>query len=204
VPIRVFVADEQSDRPVDPGRIGELAERVLGDRGVRGDAELMVLFVDEQAIASLNERFLGKKGPTDVLSFPIEDGEDLTGPLAPPGTPLGAGTGPGRGPAAPYGDEADRAVAGGDVPLLLGDVVICPEVAHRNAADHIGSYDDEIALLVVHGILHLLGMDHEDEAEAEEMEALEQELLRRHLRPTEPPAEGAAAPARPDETVRSS
>ena len=47
------------------------------------------------------------------------------------------------------------------MPLLLGDVVICPEVAFRNAPAHAGSYDDEIALLVVHGILHLLGMDHE-------------------------------------------
>ena len=181
MPIQVFVADEQSDRPVDPGRIGELAERVLSDRGIRGDAELTVLFVDEGAIGSLNQRFLGRTGPTDVLAFPIEDGEDLTGPLAPPGSPLFAGTGPGRRPAGLPGDE-DDVLTGGDVPLLLGDVVICPEVAHRNAPEHTGSYDDEIALLVVHGILHLLGLDHDDEREAEQMEALEQELLERHHR----------------------
>jgi len=191
VPIQVFVADEQSDRPVDPGRISQLAERVLSDRGIRGDAELTVLFVDAAAIGSLNERFLGKKGPTDVLSFPIEDGEDLAGPLAPPGSPLSAVTGPGRRPTGPYGEETDL-LAGGDVPLLLGDVVICPEVAHRNAPGHAGSYDDEIALLLVHGILHLLGMDHQEESEAEEMEALEQELLERHHRP---PAETGGPPA---------
>jgi hypothetical protein len=65
---------------------------------------------------------------------------------------------------------------------LLGDVVICPAVAARNAVEHEVSLDDEVALLVVHGLLHLLGMDHEDDAEAERMEALEQELLTRFYR----------------------
>ena len=60
---------------------------------------------------------------------------------------------------------------------LLGDVVICPAVAARNAAEHEVPLEDEVALLVVHGLLHLLGMDHEDDAEAERMEALEQQLL---------------------------
>ena len=63
------------------------------------------------------------------------------------------------------------------MPALLGDVVICPAVAIRNAPEHAGSYEDELALLVVHGILHLLGMDHIDEAEAEVMERRERELL---------------------------
>ena len=60
---------------------------------------------------------------------------------------------------------------------LLGDVVICPVVAARNAEEHEVPLEDEVALLVVHGLLHLLGMDHEKEAEAERMEALEQQLL---------------------------
>ena len=66
--------------------------------------------------------------------------------------------------------------------MLLGDVVICPAVAARNAVEHEVSFDDEVALLVVHGLLHLLGMDHENEAEAERMEALEQQLLARFYR----------------------
>jgi probable rRNA maturation factor len=61
-------------------------------------------------------------------------------------------------------------------------VVVCPPVARRNAPAHAGSYDDEMALLVVHGILHLLGMDHEDDQEAEVMERREQELLERFHR----------------------
>jgi probable rRNA maturation factor len=68
------------------------------------------------------------------------------------------------------------------MPTLLGDVVICPSVAWRNAPDHAGTYEDELALLVVHGILHLLGMDHVDEEEATAMELRERELLDRYHR----------------------
>ncbi len=175
--MRVFVADEQSDRPVDLGRFGDLAERVLSDRGVATDAELNVLFVDELTIASLNERFLQHHGPTDVLSFPIED--DLAAPGPPPSGPLPDLTGPGREGLSLMLDA---------IPLMLGDVVICPAVAWQNAPEHAGTYEDELALLLVHGILHLLGMDHEIEAEAEEMEALEQQLLGRLWAPGSGPA----------------
>ncbi len=163
---QVFATDEQSDRPVDLGRWVTLAERVLEDRGIGDRTELSLMFVDEKAIAELNERFLGHSGPTDVLSFPIED--ELIGPGH---VPDQAASGPGRGPA-----EYD------ELPLLLGDVVICPEVAWKHAPEHAGTYDDELALLVVHGILHLLGMDHTDEGEAAAMEALEQQLLATHYR----------------------
>jgi probable rRNA maturation factor len=164
VSAQVFAADEQSDRPVDLARWVALAERVLGDRGIGEGAELSVMFVDETSIAGLNERFLGRKGPTDVLSFPIED--ELIGPSH---VPDQEASGPGRGPI-----ELE------EVPLLIGDVVICPEVAWRQAPEHAGNYDDELALLLVHGILHLLGMDHEDASEAATMEALEQQLLDAH------------------------
>jgi probable rRNA maturation factor len=166
VSAQVFAADEQSDRPVDLARWVALAERVLGDRGIGEGAELSVMFVDETSIAGLNERFLGRKGPTDVLSFPIED--ELIGPGH---VPDQEASGPGRGPI-----ELE------EVPLLIGDVVICPEVAWRQAPEHAGNYDDELALLLVHGILHLLGMDHEDASEAATMEALEQQLLDAHHR----------------------
>ena len=162
MPIEVFVADEQSDQPVDVARWCELAERLLADRRLGEDVELNVLFVDEESMASLNRRFLSREGPTDVLSFPIEDEVSVS----PPNQSL---CGPGRR------QETDP-------PLLLGDVVICPAVAARNAPAHAGTYDDELALLLVHGILHLMGMDHEDDEEAARMESLEQELLGRHHR----------------------
>jgi probable rRNA maturation factor len=143
-----------------------LARSVLTNRGIKGDAEVSLLFVDEAAIAALNEQFLGRSGPTDVLAFPIED-EPVPGGRSPD---LG-GTGPGT--------ELTE-----DPLVLLGDVVICPAVAARNAPAHESSYEDEMALLVVHGVLHLLGMDHAVDAEAERMERLERTLLARYHQPT--------------------
>lgn len=164
--IEVFAADEQGDVAVDTMRWVQLARDVLEAEGVRGEAELSLLFVDESVIADLNRRFLGKTGPTDVLSFPIDDDAVERGR-----SPDSGGSGPGSLP-----PDAD------DLPTLLGDVVICPKIAEQNAPNHAGSYDDEMALLVVHGILHLLGMDHVDDDEAEQMEARERELLARFHR----------------------
>jgi len=164
VTIDVFAADEQQAHPMDVARWAELARHVLSAQGLKGETEVSLLFVDEDAIAALNEQFLGKPGPTDVLSFPIEDEPGPTGR-----SPDFGGSGP--------GSSAEQGTL-----TLLGDVVICPVVAARNAAEHEVPLDDEVALLVVHGLLHLLGMDHQDEAEAERMEALEQQLLKRFYR----------------------
>ncbi|HVL27018.1 MAG TPA: rRNA maturation RNase YbeY [Acidimicrobiales bacterium] len=164
--VMVFAADEQDAEPVDTVGLVELAEAVLAAQGVRGDAELSMLFVDEEAMAQLNKRFLGKEGPTDVLAFPIDDDVYEGGRLP-----------DSLGPAGPSDDFEPS-----DLPTLLGDVVVCPAVARRNAPDHAGTYEDEMALLVVHGILHLLGMDHVDDGEAKEMEQRERELLARFHR----------------------
>lgn len=162
--IDVFAADEQQDHPIEVGRWAELARLVLTDRGIKGATEVSILFVDEDAMAALHEQFLGLSGPTDVLSFPIEDEPGPTGR-----SPDLGGTGP--------GSSAEQGAL-----MLLGDVVICPMVAARNAEEHEVSFEDEVALLVVHGLLHLLGMDHTEDKEAERMEALEQDLLNRFYR----------------------
>jgi probable rRNA maturation factor len=172
VAVEVFAADEQSDHPVDALSWARLAEAVLGEADLGGEAELSILFVDEKAMAELNSRFLGKDGPTDVLAFPIDEEE----PAESGRSPDSGGTGPGM-PSEPE-----------EMPVLLGDIVICPAVAHRNAALHAGTYEDELALLVVHGLLHLMGMDHQEDAEAEEMEARERELLSRHYGEVRPEA----------------
>ena len=130
--------------------------------------------VAEEAIADLNARCLGQEGPTDGLAFPIDDEPGASGRA-----PDSGGTGPG------FSSEPDEA------PLLLGDVVICPAVAERNAPEHAGNYEDEMALLVVHGLLHIVGMDHDDPDEAEAMEARERDLLARHHKPPQAP-EGVA------------
>lgn len=182
--VEVFVADEQSAHGVEPLRWLRLAERVLADEGVRGDAEMSILFVDEQAMTDLNLRFNATNAPTDVLAFPIDEEPSEGGR-----SPDSGGSGPGYVP-------VDLA----DLPTLIGDVVICPAIASRNAPEHAGTYDDEIALLVVHGILHLMGLDHDDDSDAEAMEAREQELLARHHRPPSSaglPAAGQGPPAGP-------
>src|SRR6476646_9575720 len=116
MPIDVFAADEQTIEPVDTSRWVRLATSVLGAEGLKGDVELSMLFVDENAIADLNERFLGDDGSTDVLAFPMDEH-----PVEGGRSPDSGGTGPGYLPAEPN-----------DLPVLLGDVVICPAVAQRN------------------------------------------------------------------------
>lgn len=160
----VFVADEQADLRVDLARWQQLAFDVLIDEGVRGLAELAVLFVSEREMAELNDSYMGKPGATDVLAFPIDAAE---AEIVQHGQP------PSRGPDRAPPDPAD-------MPLLLGDVVICPAVAARQAPDHAGTVDDELALLVVHGVLHVLGHDHAEAPERVAMQARELQLLEQH------------------------
>ena len=162
--VQVFCADEQSSCSVDIERWRRLASDVLIAEGVRGSAELSLLFVDEEVIAELNRVHMGKNGPTDVLSFPID------------AVLVDDSPGPGhvsRGPDRPQADRDDH-------PLLLGDVVLCPAVAERQAPDHAGTFDDELALLVTHGVLHVLGYDHADTDEKSRMQARERTLLEEH------------------------
>ena len=160
--IDIYAADEQYDESIDLERWVALANGALTDEGVRGLAEVSLIFLDEPTIAALNHQFMGKEGPTDVLSFPIDNEPEPTGRV-----PDAGGSGPGEPPIP-------------EIPQLVGDIVICPAVAARNALEHECSFDDEIALLVVHGVLHLLGWDHAVDAEAERMEARERVLLARH------------------------
>ena len=149
VAIDVFAADEQKDEPVDAMRWVRLAKDVLGAEGVKGDAELSMLFVDEHAIADLNERFLGEGGPTDVLAFPMDELHDQRDD----------------------GDDTDAP------PTLLGDVVLCPQVAADQARQAGHSTEDELHLLCAHGVLHLLGYDHGEPQEEREMFGLQTHLL---------------------------
>jgi probable rRNA maturation factor len=150
--VTVVGADEQAadDRVlVDVARWCRLAHGVLLAEGRRG--ELTVTFVDRDEIAVLNGEHLGESGPTDVLSFPLDDDA-----------------------------SADPLQMGSTVPTLLGDVVVCPAVAAEQAAAHAGTLEDELALLVVHGVLHVLGHDHAKPAETATMRAAELTHLEAH------------------------
>lgn len=177
--VDVFVANEQTAHTVETMRWVRLAQAVLDAEGIQGDAELSILFVDEGAMSDLNKRFLGKDGPTDVLAFPIDEEPPEGGR-----SPDSGGTGP-----TSLSTEAE------DMPMLVGDVVICPAVAARNGPEHAGTYEDELALLLVHGILHLLGMDHIEDDEATAMESREQELLDQFHRGVGDASVGDGAPA---------
>jgi len=143
---------------VDEVALAAVARYVLDQLRIHPLAELSVLAVDERAMTELHERWMGEPGPTDVLSFPMDE-------LRPP--PFG-GAHTGRGAA----EEP------GPAPGLLGDVVLCPQVAAVQAREAGHSAQEELELLVVHGILHLLGYDHADPEEQATMFGLQDRLLK--------------------------
>lgn len=160
----IFCVDEQTFGDIDLSRWRLLSLATLTEEGIRGAVELSVMFIDEQAMADLNSQYMGKSGPTDVLAFPID------------ATELVISQGPGAITHSPSQSQYDTS----DIPLLLGDVLICPSVAHAQSATHAGTYDDELALLLVHGILHILGHDHEIEVDAQIMRNRELDILQKH------------------------
>jgi len=124
---RILVSDRQPE-PLDHDGLVELARTTLAAEGV-ARSELSLSFVTTEEMADLHRTYLGEEGPTDVLSFPLEESDE-------------------------------------DDVRILGDVVIAPAVA---AANRPQDPPAELRLLLVHGILHLLGHDHEDEADRAEM-----------------------------------
>jgi len=135
---RVLVSNRMSATsatPLDEPALAELARSTLIAEGQRR-VELSVSFVDDDEIADLHERYMREPGPTDVLSFPLDDD-----------------------------DVDERGVR------VLGDVVIAPAVAARNNPE---DPQAELRLLVVHGVLHVLGYDHENDDERAEMWARQQ------------------------------
>lgn len=145
-------ADSASE--VDLDRWTDLARSVLAGMAIHRPVEMGLRFVDRAEMAQLNEQYMGQVGPTDVLSFPV-DGD----PRADDGSPSGTSA---------------------DEPSVLGDVVVCPAVAAAGAAERSVRVDDELALLIVHGILHLLGWDHATPDETTAMQAEERRLLGEH------------------------
>jgi probable rRNA maturation factor len=155
-PLQIEVRNDTRYR-VDVAAVVALARGVLRAEGVTA-AELGVGFIGELRMRSLNRVHLGADYVTDVLAFPLEEPDEATEAAA-------------AGPAATSGD-------GEPVPRLLGDVVVCLKRAERQAAAGGLPLSLETAVLLVHGILHVLGHDHETDAgemalrQAEILEAL--------------------------------
>ncbi|MER6582595.1 rRNA maturation RNase YbeY [Nonomuraea sp. NPDC048881] len=143
--------NNESGVGVDEENLVALATHVLGEMGINPLAELSIVVVDEDAMSELHEKWMGEPGPTDVLAFPMDE-------LRPGGGARGDGESP-----------AD--------PALLGDVVLCPQVAARQAKEAGHSAQAELELLCTHGILHLLGYDHAEPEEHKEMFGLQAQML---------------------------
>lgn len=141
----IDVANE-SAVTADEARLSQLARYVLDELRIHPLAELSVILLDEAPMAELHLRWMDEPGPTDVLSFPMDE-------LRP------------------------GSLSGDSEPGILGDVIICPQVAERQAkqADH--ATQDELDVLCTHGILHLLGYDHAEPEEHQEMFGLQARLL---------------------------
>src|SRR3954469_22659665 len=138
--------NNESAVPVDEAALQRLAVYALDAMHVHPDAELAIVLVDETAMEQLHVQWMDEPGPTDVLSFPMDE--------------LRPGT---------EGEDSP--------PGLLGDVVLCPQVAARQARTAGHSTAEELLLLTTHGILHLLGYDHADPDEEKEMFGLQRKLL---------------------------
>jgi probable rRNA maturation factor len=128
--------------PCNESAIISAAAYALDQMGIHPESELSISVVDEAEMTQLHIQWMDLPGPTDVLSFPMDEMK-----------PFSAAEGPG----------------------VVGDIVLCPEFAAKQAVGH--SVDDEISLLTMHGVLHLLGYDHLDQLEEREMFALQEKLL---------------------------
>jgi probable rRNA maturation factor len=136
----------ESGEIVDEKSLVRLANFVLSQMRINQLSDLAITLVDEDVMAEYHLKFLDLPGPTDVMSFPMDE-------LRPPK--------PGMMP--PRG--------------LLGDIVLCPTVAAKQAAEHQRSARIEMEYLLIHGMLHLLGYDHAEEDERKEMFALNDKLM---------------------------
>ncbi len=139
--------NNESGVAVDELSITSIARHVLDTLGINPMAELSILVVDSQAMATLHKQWMDLDGPTDVMAFPMDTLDDKPGMEVQPG------------------------------PALLGDVILCPEVAAAQAAAAGHSRDAELYLLTTHGVLHLLGYDHGDPDSEREMFTLQTRLV---------------------------
>ncbi|MEI2786317.1 MAG: rRNA maturation RNase YbeY [Candidatus Nanopelagicales bacterium] len=136
----------ETETEIDIEGIGEQARFILDRLRIHPGAELSVVFVDVATMTDLHVRWMDEPGPTDVLSFPMDE---LTPPRDDEPPPEG----------------------------LLGDVVICPEVAAKQAVQAGHDVTTEYGVLLTHGILHLLGYDHAEPDEERLMFGLQRRLL---------------------------
>jgi probable rRNA maturation factor len=154
------------------GRIEELAGFVLQSEGVADGAELSISFVPIDEIAELNAAYRNRPEPTDVLSFALDEPDDSFQASGQQPQPAAVGQQP---PEAAGQQALPQQLP--QLPQLLGDIVINPDIAQKHALIEEVTLEEELWVLVIHGILHLLGYDHEDVEEASLMEEREDDYF---------------------------
>lgn len=128
----------------DDARLKSVAHYAMQSQGLHADSEVSISLVDEDEMSALHVRWMNEPGPTDVLSFPMDE-------IKPNSASSGAG--------------------------MLGDIVLCPSFAEKQAIEAGHLLQDELELLTVHGVLHLLGYDHREEGEKAIMFGLQEKYL---------------------------
>lgn len=142
--------NNETDYDIPLAEVEKLCRHVLDTMFLHPTTEVSVVFIDETAMSDLHVEWMDLEGPTDVMSFPMDE-------LRP-------------------GTQNKPSESG-----LLGDIAICPPVAQEQAAKGGHSFADEILLLTTHGLLHLMGYDHEEAAEKAEMFGIQRQLLEAFL-----------------------
>jgi probable rRNA maturation factor len=147
--------ENETDHDVDAIALVSVVRHVLDTLGVSPLAEVAISLVGEERMTELHVQWMNEPGPTDVLAFPMDEVDVRTARAT--GRPL---------------DQRDDGLD-----PVLGDVVLCPAIAARQAIEAGHTTADELALLTTHGVLHLLGFDHAEPDEHAEMFGLQGELL---------------------------
>lgn len=138
--------NNETDYEVDLHDVQKLADSITEVMFIHPETEVSIVFIDEDAMSELHVEWMDLEGPTDVMSFPMDE-------LRP-------------------GSETAPSESG-----ILGDIVICPTIAEAQAKAGGHAVHDEILLLTTHGMLHLMGFDHEEPEEKAEMFTLQRRLL---------------------------
>jgi len=147
--MNILLRNNQQSHEVDLLKLRQVAQFLLRTMHCEERCEASITLVDDNAIHLLNKQYRGIDRPTDVLSFALQEDQECS----------------------PSTEEL------AEQPLVLGDVIISTDTAQCQANEHGHSLEKEIWILLIHGMLHLLGYDHEHDEDAEEMETLERRLL---------------------------
>ena len=153
--------DEPFDGRIDVEWVGAVARAALTIAGVAGNGEVSLLITDDETVRALNAEYRGLDETTDVLSFSAEHPGHWEGDEDSPEQQA----------------SDDGFVLPPDIPEPLGEIIVSWPQAQRQAAEHNVSSQHELAHLVIHGALHLIGHDHAEPEEAERMQALERNTL---------------------------